>query len=87
MFKNPDIFECWLDHTPSQNLVDDYLVIDQETGKAVRWYEASQFVNNTTPISRDEAIASIEHKDDAEFDGGQYFKAFKVKTAGTNISD
>ena len=39
------------------------------------------------PISRDEAIASIEHKDDAEFDGGQYFKAFKVKTAGTNISD
>lgn len=47
LFKNPDIFECWLDHTPSQNLVDDYLVIDQETGKAVRWYEASQFVNNT----------------------------------------
>lgn len=87
LFKNPDIFECWLDHTPSQNLVDDYLVIDQETGKAVRWYEASQFVNNTTPISRDEAIASIEHKDEAEFDGGQYFKAFKVKTAGTNISD
>lgn len=87
LFKNSDIFECWLDHTPSQNLVDDYLVIDQATGKAVRWDEASQFVNNTRPLSREEAIAKIDHKEEAEFDGGEYFKAFEVTTPGMSISD
>lgn len=87
LFKTADIFECWLDHTPSQNLVDDYLVIDQATGKAVRWDESSQFVNNTRPLSREEAIAQIEHKEEAEFNGGAYFKAFEVTTPGTSISD
>lgn len=87
LFKTADIFECWLDHTPSQNLVDDYLVIDQVTGKAVRWDESSQFVNNTRPLSREEAIAQIEHKEEAEFNGGSFFKAFEVTTPGTNISD
>lgn len=28
------VFECWLEHSPSQNLVDDYLVIDQLTNEA-----------------------------------------------------
>lgn len=87
LFNNADIFECWLDHTPSQNLVDDYLVVDQQTGKAVRWDESSQFTSNTTPISRAEAMESIDHKDDAEFNGGQYFKAYKVTTPGMSISD
>ena len=87
LFKTADIFECWLDHTPSQNLVDDYLVIDQATGKAVRWDESSQFVNNTRPLSREEAIAKIDHKEEAEFNGGAYFKAFEVTTPGTSISD
>ncbi len=87
LFKIADIFECWLDHTPSQNLVDDYLVIDQVTGKAVRWDESSQFVNNTRSLSREEAIAKIDHKEEAEFNGGKYFKAFEVTTLGTNISD
>lgn len=87
LFKTADIFECWLDHTPSQNLVDDYLVIDQTTGKAVRWDESSQFVNNTRPLSREEAIAKIDHKEEAEFNGGAYFKAFEVTTPGTSISD
>lgn len=87
LFKTADIFECWLDYTPSQNLVDDYLVIDQVTGKAVRWDESSQFVNNTRPLSREEAIAQIEHKEETEFNGGSFFKAFEVTTPGTNISD
>lgn len=87
LFKTADIFECWLDHTPSQNLVDDYLVIDQATGKAVRWDESSQFVNNTRPLSREEAIAKIDHKEEAEFNGDAYFKAFEVTTPGTSISD
>lgn len=87
LFKIADIFECWLDHTPSQNLVDDYLVIDQTTGKAVRWDESSQFVNNTRPLSREEAMTKIDHKEDAEFNGAPYFKAFEVTTPGTSISD
>jgi len=84
LFNTADIFECWLDHTPSQNLVDDYLVIDQETGKAVRWDESSQFLNNTETISRSEAMA-IGYKDEAEFSGD--LKAFKVTTPGVSISD
>ena len=86
LFKKADIFECWLDHTPSQNLVDDYLVVDQKSGKAVRWYEASQFTENTKPLSRAEALSKIEHKEEAELVEG-HFKAFEVKTPGTNISD
>ncbi|MDE6180154.1 MAG: RagB/SusD family nutrient uptake outer membrane protein, partial [Phocaeicola sp.] len=47
----------------------------------------SQFVNNTRPLSREEAIAKIDHKEEAEFNGGAYFKAFEVTTPGTSISD
>lgn len=50
-FKVGDIFECWLDYTPSQNLVDDYLVIDETDGKAKRWNETSQWLNNTRAIN------------------------------------
>lgn len=87
LFHRADIFECWLDYTPSQNLVDAYLVIDQATGKAVRWDQSSQFVNNTRPLSRAEAITKIEHKEEAEFNGGAFFKAFEVTTPGMSISD
>lgn len=87
LFKTADMFECWLDHTPSQNLVDDYLVIDQKTKKAVRWYEASQFVENTRALTREQAIARIQHKDEAEFNGGKYFKAFEVTDKSKNISE
>ena len=45
------IFECWLEYAPSQNLVDDYLVIDQTDGKAKRWNETSQWLNNTSVVS------------------------------------
>lgn len=76
-----DIFECWLDYTPSQNLVDDYLVIDAQDGKAKRWYETSQWLANTTEISQADAFDIIEHKDD-----DQVYKAYKV-TTDANISD
>ncbi len=69
-----DIFECWLDYTPSQNLVDDYLVIDEQDGKAKHWYETSQWLDNTTEISQSEAFDIIEHKDD-----DQVYKAYKLK--------
>lgn len=39
-------FIGWLWWSPSQNLVDAYLVIDEVTGKAVQWDQSSQFKNN-----------------------------------------
>ena len=86
LFKVGDMFEGWLEYTPTQNLVDDYLVVDQTTNKAVRWSESSQFVNNTRAITRDEALEKIEHKDPNELTGA-HFKAFEVTTSGVNISD
>lgn len=77
-----DIFECWLDYTPSQNLVDDYLVIDEQDGKAKRWYETSQFVNNTKAIDEATAFSLIEHKDD-----DQVATAYQVTTPDVSISD
>lgn len=48
LFKVDKVFEAWLYHAPSQNLVDKYLVIDQSTGNAVKWNESSQFKKNLT---------------------------------------
>lgn len=63
LFKQNLVFECWLEHGPSQNLVDDYLVIDQSTKKAVKWNEATQFVNTTTQVSNAD-VADLKYKDD-----------------------
>jgi len=45
-FKVDKIFEAWLWWAPSQNLVDNYLVIDQTSGKAVLWNQSSQFLKS-----------------------------------------
>ncbi|GHV19726.1 membrane protein [Bacteroidia bacterium] len=42
-FKVDRTFEAWLKWSATQNLVDNYLVIDKNTGKAVNWNESSQF--------------------------------------------
>jgi len=81
LWKTGDIFECWLDFTPSQNLVDAYLVIDQNDGKAKRWYETSQWLNNTEEIDQTTAFELIEHKDD-----DVVAKAYRTKN-GADISD
>lgn len=88
-FKKDDIFEGWLEHAPSQNIVDAFLVIDQKTNQAVRWYESSQFKDNTEPLTRDQALALKIHRDEAEIKGiaEKDFKAFKVKKSGVSISD
>ncbi len=41
-------FIGWLWWAPTQNLVDMYDVLDEETGKGVAWYESSQFKNNVS---------------------------------------
>ena len=48
LFNVDRIFEAWGFWGPSQNLVDDYLVIDKVTGNAVRWDQTSQFMQNVT---------------------------------------
>lgn len=86
LFKKADIFEGWLEHVPSQNLVNAYLVIDQKTGKAVQWNEASQFTENTKAISLSEAASKIEPKDPAELVEGQSL-AYAVTSSDKSISD
>ncbi len=46
--KNPNgqTFEAWAIYFPTQDLVDQYLVTDEETGKALPWYETSQYKKN-----------------------------------------
>ncbi len=50
LLKNADgkTFECWGTYFPTQNLVDQYLVIDENDGKAKRWDETSQYLNNVS---------------------------------------
>ncbi len=50
-FKVDRIFEAWGSISPSQNLVDDYLVIDDATGNAVKWDQTSQFTKNVTKVN------------------------------------
>lgn len=38
-------FEGWMEHQPTQDLVDNYLAIDEATGEAKLWFETSQFRN------------------------------------------
>lgn len=44
------MFECWAQYFPTQDLVDQFLVTDAETGEAKNWWETSQFKNNTTEL-------------------------------------
>lgn len=65
------VFEGWLEFTPTQNLVDAYLVIDQADGQAKAWNETSQFKNATREISLNEASSLIPPQDPKELVEGQ----------------
>ncbi|MDR1455293.1 MAG: RagB/SusD family nutrient uptake outer membrane protein [Tannerella sp.] len=41
-------FIAWMWWAPTQNLVDEYEVIDEATGQGVRWDESTQFKNSVT---------------------------------------
>lgn len=43
---NGRTFEGWAIYFPTQDLVDQYLVTDEETGKALPWWETSQYKKN-----------------------------------------
>ncbi len=51
-------FEGWCIYTPTQDLVDQYLAIDEATGEALPWYETSQYkaaVNELDPSTLTQA--------------------------------
>ena len=79
------IFEGWLDFAPTQNLVDEYLVIDEEDGQAKRWNETSQFLNATTAVSLSEIQTLIPPQDVNELVEGSSL-AYKTNN-GENISE
>lgn len=43
-------FEGWACYFPTQDLIDQYLVTDDETGEALPWYETSQYKNNVEEL-------------------------------------
>ncbi len=47
---NGQTFEGWAMYFPTQDLVDQYLVTDEETGEALPWYETSQYRNNVVNL-------------------------------------
>ena len=78
----PDQFECWMEWAPSQNLVDDYLVVDEQDGLAKPWNETSQWLNNTKEVSEAEIFAIVDHKDE-----DQAYAGYILTNPDANISD
>lgn len=78
------LFEAWLDYTPSQELVDAYLAIDQADGLAKPWYETSQWVNNVTAVDQSKIFELVDHWDDDVVVGNN---GFILNDPNGNISD
>lgn len=51
------MFECWAVYFPTQDMVDQYLVVDEATGEAKVWYETSQWKNNV--VEQDPASVTM----------------------------
>lgn len=81
VMKTDFIFECWMSHAPSQNLVDNYLVIDRLTNQAVPWNESTQFKNsvNEVPVSD---VADMAYDPKELVDGKGY-----VSKDGTKLNE
>ncbi len=65
-------FESWAIYFPTQDLVDQFLVVDEESGKALPWYETSQYTDNVdildpnsiTEIGQVDAYRQISAEED-----------------------
>lgn len=53
-------FDSWGVYWPTQDLVDQYLVLDEKTGEAKVWYETSQYLDNVEAMPTDLQEGSIE---------------------------
>lgn len=45
-----NVFESWCIYYPTQDLVDQYEVIDDKTGEALPWYETTQYKENVEEL-------------------------------------
>lgn len=64
---NGQTFDGWASYFPTQDLVDHFLVRDEETGEAKAWYETSQWTSNVdnldpTTITTPGQVDSFDHK-------------------------
>jgi hypothetical protein len=60
LFKVDMIFEAWLEFNPSQNIVDEYEVVDQaDPSKAVRWDQSSQFLASVQKVAPPEGVIEM----------------------------
>lgn len=48
--QNGQTFEGWATMFPTQDMIDQYLAIDEQTGEAKPWYETSQYKENVEVI-------------------------------------
>lgn len=54
-------FDGWGMYWPTQDLVDQYLVLDEKTGEAKVWYETSQYLDNVEAIPSERLnVGSVE---------------------------
>ena len=68
-FTNAGRFEAWGLMWPTQDLVDQFLVNDEETGEALPWNETSQWKKNVTTLDP-ATIVSKGQIDNYEYNGG-----------------
>lgn len=63
------VFESWATYFPTQDLIDQYLVIDEKTGEAKAWYETSQYLENIENLST-EGLSEGSLEVFTRYDGG-----------------
>lgn len=99
--KNGRSFEGWGSFFPTQDLVDQYLVIDSKDGKAKAWNETSQYLDNVEQLDGSTLAvgdfvslpsyfnrAVPEAQDMGSNDKGQIIVEYgKTKTEGVDVSD
>jgi hypothetical protein len=93
LFKNANgrAFEGWASYFPTQDMVDQYLVIDQTDGKAKPWDQTSQFKNSVADdlnnIQEVGAYTNFGVNVPEESDLGSNAKGPKIIKAGKVIDD
>lgn len=68
----PSKFESWATFFPTQNLVDQYLMIDAQDGKAKLWYETTQYKN------------AVDEGDPSSLGVGSFYSQEDIKKLGVN---
>lgn len=68
VFTEESPFGGWGIHWPTQDLVDQYLCVDEKTGEAKKWNETSQFIENVEDVTTQD-LTTGEIESFKRFDG------------------